>query len=149
MITDTQVANLFMKTWRPAEYGDYESPSFKVSYQPMILQVAHKAGTTISSEALIIAPKLNPPDITKVNPVIPRMPELYELDNDYSILNNLIKLTPVASETTFRTRLEICRTCTLWNETRRQPTCDSVNCNCSRKLPWLANETCPENKWTN
>ncbi len=143
ILTDIQVAQLFLRQWRPGDIS-FESPSFTGSCLDNVLNIAYKPGTVIDPSALIMVPSLAPPNLTTL---VPTIPTLSTIDQDYSTINTLSRFIPIATEEVFRQRLEICRNCQLWNEVSDPPRCDSVNCDCTKKLPWIAGETCPEKKW--
>lgn len=53
-------------------------------------------------------------------------------------------------EPEFRARLAACRACNLWDEPslQGQGRCQSVACNCARRVLFRPSEFCPERRWT-
>lgn len=152
IITDVDLARLWLHSWKP-EPGEYTAPAATVLWDGTALH-CQPTGTALDPAAALLCPALAralglAARATTPQPVEPTIAALVA---DYGAATAPLRSSAVsiASEAVFLGRLQTgCRKCLLWAEADREGRgrCQSVRCHCSRRLLWLASETCPEGHW--
>ncbi len=151
IITDIQLARLFEQTWKPAP-GEYRAPAAIAILDGCTVTCA-ATGTPLDPAAAVLSPILATAlQALQDIPMPPHEPTIAALEANYDAATAPLQSTygSIAAAATFTARLDHgCRQCAQWKETDRdgRGRCNSVRCACSRRLLWLASETCPESKW--
>lgn len=158
-ITDVELARLMLRVWRP-EPGQYDAPAAVATWDGKGLEL-RPTGAALDPAAAVIAPALGlmlaragagAGAVAGAGLVpAPQEPAIAALLADYEAATSpMAGSGGVAGEAVFSGRLAACRACRLWRETARRglPRCESIACQCSKRLLWLAAETCPEGRWS-
>ena len=82
----------------------------------------------------------------------PRQPTISDMVINFSraVFGFVKSGCKVVSEDEFKRRLEICRSCDLWDETARRGMgkCKHFKCGCTKVKHWMEISKCPLGKWS-
>ena len=156
IITDLDLARAWLLLWQPEPGQTYSAPAASLALE-YGTPVYRPTGAPLDPAAAVFAPVLadalqrHRKAVAASPSSTPAEPTLAALVADYAAATAPLQGTAgnVVPAGTFSARLAACRQCALWDEAGRQGKgrCQSVRCQCAKRLLWLSAETCPEHHW--